>query len=698
MNIKIKKLAIRNFKGISKKDVVLDGNKVSVMGQNATGKSSLADAAFWLLFDKNSAGESKFQIRPLDSVGNQIDNVEIMVEGILDIDGKEVVLKKVQKQNWVKERGTQERKFKGNVNEFEINGYPKSEKDYKEYISDIVDEELFKLITNPTAFTSLPWKKQREVLMKLVDEISDIEIAQSDEKFLPLILELEQVSTDDIQQKYNKAMKEWKKKQVELPARIDELSKQLVDIDTAELELQVNYLKEQIDDMERQQEYADSAVKEYDKVSSEIIRVKGEMRAIFDKVNSSLLEEKKAVQRCIDEASEGFEKSRGQIKLSEMRIEQLKKAVEQNEAEKVRLVDKWELENKRLFPKYEELPALDENSLVCPTCGQELPEELRSQKIADYEERKKQHQIDYNKSREEFEDSKESKKAGINESGKVLVAAIKKAKSEIEQLEVKVKQAKEDEILFNKEKTVAMAELAKLSQNADLSENQEYEALQTELSNLEESQRNMDTGADYRSQLKTKLSGSREELSAVEKKIASADNSAVEERIEQLKEEQREVGQKVADQEKMIYLLEQFIEKKMNMISEEIDKHFKYVSFRLFKQQINGGVVPTCEIKYVKDSRGDLNNGHKIIAGLDIISSLSALYGVSAPIFIDNAEAISEGNLPNMDCQLILLKVASPIYEYEYEDKEGLIPKKDENGQPIVSKVVYDGSLKVEVA
>lgn len=657
MKIILKSIHMQNFKGCKERTIEF-GSKTDICGANATGKTTVEDAWSWLLFDKDSTGSSKFQIRPLDSNGNQIDNVEIMVEGTLDIDGKEVVLKKVQKQNWVKERGTQEQKFKGNVNEFEINGYPKSEKDYKEYISDTVEEEIFKLITNPSAFTSLPWKKQREVLMKLVGEISDIEIAQSDEKFLPLITELEQASTDDIQQKYSKAMKEWKKKQSGLPERIDELSKQLVDIDTAELELQVNYLREQIDDTERQQEDADSAVKEYDKVSAEIIRVKGEMRAIFDKANTSLSNERKVIQNRIDEATEGFEKSRSQIKLSEMRIEQLQKSIEQNETEKDRLLDKWETENKRVFPKYEELPALDEDSLFCPACGQELPEELRSRKIADYEERKNQHQIDYNKSREEFEKSKKSRKADINEKGKVLVESIKKDKAEIEQLEAKVKQKKEDTIRFNKEKTAAMEELSKLPETADLSENQEYKSLQTELSNLEESQRNMDTGADYRSHLKIKLSGLREELSAVEKKIASADNSAIKESIVRLKKEQREVGQKVADQEKMIYLLEQFIRIKMENISESINKKFNTVSWKLFDMQINGGMKETCECTVKGVPYSSLNNGHKIIAGLDIISSLSALYGVSAPIFIDNAEALNDFNIPIMDCQMVLLKVS----------------------------------------
>lgn len=657
MNIKLEKIHMENFKGCKDRTIEF-GDKTDIFGANATGKTTIEDAWSWLLFDKDSTGLSKFQIRPLDSVGNQIDNVEIIVEGTLDIDGKEVVLKKVQKQNWVKERGTQERKFKGNVNEFEINGYPKSEKDYKEYISDIVDEELFKLITNPSAFTSLPWKKQREVLMKLADEISDIKIAQSDEKFLPLITELEQASTDDIQQKYNKAMKEWKKKQVELPARIDEVSKQLVDIDTAELELQVNYLKEQIDDTERQQEDADSAVKEYDKVSAEIIRVKGVMRAIFDEAHASLLEDRKAAQRRADETTEGFEKSRGQIRLFEMRIEQLKKAVEQNEAEKVRLQEAWKAEKAKSYPEYQEIPTLDEDALTCPTCGQELPEELRNQKIADYEERKAKSRLDYNRAKEQFDNTKKKRMEDIADKGNGIVGVIKKEKEEIEQLEAKVKQAKEDTIRFNKEKAVAMEELSKLSETADLSENQEYEALQTELSNLEESQRNMDTGADYRSQFKIKLSGLREELSAVEKKIASADNSAIEERIEQLQVEQREVGQKVADQEKMIYLLEQFIRAKMDKISESINEKFETVSWKMFDMQINGGMKETCECTVKGVPYSSLNNGHKIIAGLDIISSLSALYGVSAPIFIDNAEALNDFNIPAMDCQMVLLKVS----------------------------------------
>lgn len=655
--IELLKLRFVNFKGC--KDFTIDfKNRTNIFGANATGKTTIIDVFMWLMFDKDSTGASKFQIRPLDENGNQIDNVGIMVEATLVVDGKEVVLKKTQKQNWVKKRGTDVSELQGNVNSFEINTYPKAEKEYKEYISSLVDEELFKLITNPQVFASLPWKKQREVLTKLVSEVSDFEIAQGDAKFAGLLQELEQASTDDIQKKYGKALSEWKKKQIELPARIDEVSKQITDIDVSDLELQKNCLKEQIEETENQYSDSESAIKEYDKASSEIIRLKGEMSSIFEKANECLNADRKAIQKRIDDAKDGFEKARSQTKLSESRIEQLNKSIEQNEAEKVRLQGSWKEEKGKSFVVFEEFPSFDENALICPTCGQELTEELKNKKITDYEERKKQRKTDYDNSKKLFEDKQKERLTAIEEQGNTIVWKIKKDKSEIEQIEAQMKQSKEDSVRFVGEQNKAMEELSKLPQSADLSDNQVYEALQLQVANLEQSLQSMDTGANYRNQLKIRISGLREELSMVEKKISSADNTAVEERIEELQTEQKEIGQKVADQEKMIYLLEEFIRAKMNRISESISAKFKTVSWKLFDMQLNGGMKEMCECTVGGVPYSSLNSSHKIIAGLDIISSLSALYGVSAPIFIDNAEALNDFNIPEMDCQMALLKVS----------------------------------------
>ncbi len=655
--IKLEKLMLQNFKGCTERMVEFSDRTV-ISGANATGKSTIVDSWCWLLFNKDSTGAEKFQIRPLDADGQQIDNVEIMVEGMLTVDGKEIVLKKVQKQIWRKRRGTDVTELQGNENLFEINGYPKSEKDYKEYISDLLEEKVFKLITSPKAFMALPWKEQRAVLMRLVDDVSDIAIAESDSRFAALVPELEQASPDDIQKKYTKALNTWKKKQMEIPARIDEVSKQLVDIDVAEQELYANCLREQIAEAERQYEDAESAVKEFDRVNNRILEVKGEMRMVYDVADRQLQEQEAEIRNRKDSAHEGFNESRQQIRMCELDIERAQAAIKRYEAEKKHLQDEWRAEKTKAFPAFEELPALDKSSLTCPTCGQALPENLKKEKLSDYEERKRKHLEDYEESRKFFEASKKESLAQITDKGNATVATIKKYQAELEQLKTDLDKAKADSIRFNKMESNAMAELDKLPLKPDLSDNQEYEALQLQLSKLEESMKSMSTCADYRSQLRIRLSGLREELSAVEKEIASADNTALEERIAELQAEQREVGQKVADQEKMICMLETFIQEKMERIAGDINKHFKYVAFRLFKSQINGGVVPTCEIKHVSESKGDINEGHMIIAGLDIISTLSKLYGVSAPVFIDGSESVNDFRIPDIDCQMVLLKVS----------------------------------------
>ena len=134
MKIKLKKILLKNFKG-AKENGIIFGEKTSIKGANATGKTTIFDAFTWLLFGKNSAGDEKFNVRPLDKDGNRIDNVEIKVSAVLDVDGKEVELSKVQKQNWVKKRGTDTATLQGNVNLFEVDGYPKLESDFKEFVS-----------------------------------------------------------------------------------------------------------------------------------------------------------------------------------------------------------------------------------------------------------------------------------------------------------------------------------------------------------------------------------------------------------------------------------------------------------------------------------------------------------------------------------------------------------------------------------
>ena len=231
MKIKLLKMHIQNFKGCKDREITF-GDRTNIKGANATGKTTVFDAFTWLLFGKDSLGSAKFDIRSLDADGNMINNLEISVEALIHVDDEEYALKKTQKQVWRKKRGTDTTEFQGNVNEFEINGYPKSEKEFKAFISGIIDENIFNLVTNPNAFNALPWKEQREILMKFVGIMSDAEIALTyGDKYSLLIPELKIASTDDILKKYTKAKNTLNKQMTEIPARIDELSKQIVSVD-----------------------------------------------------------------------------------------------------------------------------------------------------------------------------------------------------------------------------------------------------------------------------------------------------------------------------------------------------------------------------------------------------------------------------------------------------------------------------------
>ena len=165
MNVKIKSIALENFKGVKSARYDFGGNDVTVSGANATGKTTIFDSVWWALFNKDSLGNEKFSIRPLDENGQPIHNLEIKVTILLDVNGREMELCKIQKEKWVKRRGSETTELQGNENAYEIDGYPKSERDYKSEISDLVGEDVFKMLTSPTYFTSLKWKEQRDILM-----------------------------------------------------------------------------------------------------------------------------------------------------------------------------------------------------------------------------------------------------------------------------------------------------------------------------------------------------------------------------------------------------------------------------------------------------------------------------------------------------------------------------------------------------
>lgn len=672
MRMILKSLHMENFKGIKSLDVNFS-NKTSIKGQNATGKTTIFDAFTWLLFNKNSAGEEKFNVRPLDKDGKRIDNVEIKVVAVLDVDGKEVELSKAQKQNWVKKRGTDTVTLQGNVNSFEIDGYPKSEADFKEYVSGLAySEDMFKMLTNPQYFSSLKWKDQRDILMKLTTEVSDVELAKEmfDENAYAesLIEELEKApSTDDIRAKFSKALSEWKKKQAEIPVRIDEAEKSKVDVDVAEQELLKADLERKIEAVDDRMENAGT---EIDRLRGKEMQLQFDMSGIMQVMNDELSAKRRGLDSAKDDATRESNDLHNQIQSAENQIKANEKTISDTDAERKNLGVEYNAEFSKAF---DEMPYLfdeskwkfDESTTVCSLCGQKLPQDKIESLKADFEQKKADAKARAEKqledARKAFDDAKGGKL-------KDLIAKGNTCKAEIERLTKKNTKLQEDIAALKEQESKALAEqndyakqLSEIPAEADYSQNEEYVKLKTEHDKILADIAKLESeGADkVVTDLKAEKTNLQAQLDEANKAIAQvANNVAIDDRIETLRDEQKEIGQKVADQEQMIYLLEEFIRFKMNKVSESINSYFKTVNFKLFEMQLNGGMKDCCECTVNGVPYSTLNSGHRIVAGLDIIRSLSELYGVSVPIFVDNAESLNEFNVPDMDAQLILLSVS----------------------------------------
>ena len=644
--ITLNKLEIRNFKGCNERTIEF-GGKTDIFGANASGKTTIMDAFCWLMFNKDSTGSEKFNIRPLDSNGKMVDNVEITVEATLDVDGATVTLQKVQKQNWVKKRGADTVTLSGNVNTYEIDSFPSSEKEFKDKIASIIPEDLFKLLSDPRAFASLPWKKQREILLKFISEITDVDVLATNEaEYAPIADEVLAAGVEKATDKAKKAMAKLKERQKELPARIDEASKSLVQIpELSELELQRNSLNEQLEEIQKQRDDAGQAYKAVSDIQAEIMQTKLDIGGIEQSENEKLDARRREARRLHSELeSKGYDLFQ-ERKKKESELKKLNETLNEKEQLRVRLGEKWKNAKEMI---------MDESETVCKLCGQILPED----KIEEI--------------KSNFEKNKAVIVDKILQDGFKAKSEIDEIKSKMSSIESEIESLKQEWNTNSSKTSKAYEDMNAIPKSADVSENQEYQSLQTKLSNIEAQLGNMDTGENLKKQLEIRERGIREELDAVNRQFAAVEsNERIHERIDELKAEQKEIGQKVADQEQKIFLLEKFSRTKMDMLADGINSKFGIVSFKLFEMQINGGMKDTCEMMVDGVPYSSLNSAAKMQAGLDVIAALSKLYDVSVPVWLDNRESVSD--IPDIDGQVINLFVSA-------EDKELRVEGRDETG------------------
>lgn len=651
--MQLKKLILTDFKGI--RSAEYDFSEITkIMGQNGSGKSTIATAWFWLWMDKDYELKSNPNIRP-----NGVEESLPRVEAVLDINGTEITIAKQQKRTVSKPNDKGISKITLS-NTYEINKVPKTERDFR---SDLEDKGIvfdkFLALSHPDVFTGQKAADMRKILFEMASEKSDLDIAMMDPSTSDVTELLKTYKFEEIEAMHKASKKKAEQQVKSIPDQIVGMEKSKADIDTAELELLKSDINGQIEAKEDMIADSSKAAEEYEKRSQGILDIKFKISDIEREASEKLMSEKRNLQNEIDEASRGFYKAELEHKKAEQDISSLNSELETLEKKKVQLQNEWKQIKTSTFREYEELPVLDESALICPTCGQDLPEEIKLQKIANYEIHRQDHKSKYNAEKESFEKDRKSSLSRIERLGNETVASIKNKKERLQELSQQIEQCKVTKVESNKKKTELQNRLNQLPAQPDLSDNQEYELLCLQVQKMEEALHEENNQTDYRASLQAEISELRRQLDDVNAELGKAANNVrIDEQISEMQKKQREYEQAKADSEKILYQLSLVSKKKNELLVEEINANFGMVKWVLFDYQKNGEYKETC-IPTVDGRRfGDsTNTGREIVAKLDICNSLQKFFGINLPVFLDNAESINDFNIPDMDCQLILMNV-----------------------------------------
>ena len=630
--IKINRLTLENFKCHRMLNLVLDGRSVSIYGDNATGKTSIYDALTWLMFGKDSLGngEKNIDIKPLDPNGEVKDHQAITsVEAEFVVDGQSQTFQRTYREIWATRRGTSTPVYEGNTSDYFVNGVPCKKNAFDTAIKEMVGEDLFRMLTSVSHFAAtMKWQERRAVLFDMAGTLTDKDIMLQSEEFTPLLDSLGSLTLAEYKAKLLHQKKGQTGIQNDTPARINECDRVLQDISGIDFEAA------------RAEEQA--LIAKRDGIHVQLMAM--EQDSVLDKKRLDLREAKfeRDQLEARNRAHREGQKSNGRDQsflYNEISREQA--AVNQSKnflAGANRAADRVEKDIQACRNAWVQVNGEAFTGGKCPTCGQPLPfEELQ-------------------KATESFNKRKESRLADITEKAKSL-------QDDLEQMRKRNQEIQDD--ISNREQHIQDLEgqireaQVQVQPISDLPEyrdqitavNRRVDALQEEISIL------MADSSKVREQLRSDLSAVEGQLHFVQGVIAKeAIKDQTEKRIAQLKNDAKNAAEILEKIEQMLYLMESFTRFKAKFVEESINDHFRIATFRLFREQANGGLEERCDVVYDGVPFTGLNNGMKVNVGIDIINALSRHYGVTVPLFIDNAEAVTR--LEACNAQVIRLVVS----------------------------------------
>ncbi|OWA36746.1 hypothetical protein B9G55_01305 [Saccharibacillus sp. O16] len=639
--IVLESLRLTNFKGFEQFLFETGGGNVSGFGTNATGKTTIVDAFTWLLFGKDSAGRSDFEIKPLNSRGQVAQHgLDHEVEGVLLVDGQRRTFRKVFAEKWTKQRGSATAEFTGHKTDHFLDGVPVTAGEYKASVAALIPEELFRLLTLPDYFNGLKMEARRKILLDVCGDMADEDVVSSNEEIAKLIIGLNGRSIDD-QKKVIASERQRVNKELEkIPIRIDEARRSIPDVS----ELDETLLDDDL--------YTLRGRIEAREAEASRIRGGGEVatkRKQIAELEAGMLDIKSRLQSVGMDAAA---KQREVVNRLHAECDQIRRTIDdkqQRRRNNERTIDARRQEANRLRAEWTQVDAeqmVEHHADNCPTCGQMLPEE--------------QIQAAHEKAEAEYRRQKSERLQRINDAGRAAVAEIQQLASDNAKLTTEIESAGEQ--LANLQVQVSDAETTLNELRAGITDplgNPEYvekssevDMLRTEIYQLEQS---TDTAL---AKIREDVCKLREEIATIEQdKARIAQARTVQQRIIELEAQERHLADEYERLEEQLFLIEEFIRTKVAMLEQRINGKFQLARFRLFETQINGGLKEVCDTMYGGvPYDGGLNNAARINVGLDIINTLSAHYGVEAPIWIDNAESVVQ--LVDTRAQVIRLVVS----------------------------------------
>ena len=657
--INLKKLSFVNFKGMRNVTVDFDGEVVTISGKNGTGKTTVADGFTWVLWGKDSEGnsDSKFGIKTTDAEGKVINDLNHEVGCTLEVTDTDtgetqlINLRRVYVEEWHTPKGETQRILKGHRTDFFYNDVPlKTKNEYDQRVADILPEAVFKLLTSPKYFLNLHWEAQREILMQIAGGVSDAEIASRNADFAKLLADLTGKSLEDFKKEVAASINRVNKELDVIPTRIDEVTRSTPAApDFAALEEEKASLEKELEDIDAAAtSIAEANRQAYEKANElqKQINAKAQQQQtiIFQertKRNTEAAEANAAyyeAERLLQVVKQQQSRELSQFKADQKRLECDVKRAQDNAALYEQKTD--EARNRWFEVNAEEFK--EEGALTCP---------LFKHCCTDSDAKT----LYYNNTtaaRETFYKDKEVRLGKINAEGQQLAAQVEEYK----------RQEKEAAAALLELEKRHVAEAAKLTQEADKhaliigkgkvaeavvipSELPAYNELQRDIDSLKQQLTqaqagtdNADTACSTRAR-KAELTGQLDEVKAKLNLRQQIENS--QKRVAELNQKAGKLAQEKAELQGKQIVIEAFVKARMEEVERRVNGLFQLCRFKMFKTQVNGEEAADC-ICYVEGTRyQDKNRAGKINAGLDVINTLCAFHNVNAPIFVDNAEAVN---------------------------------------------------------